>query len=265
MSDEEIIDDGPTCAKCGCLILVDYGLEWDQGTDMCYDCTVQALAAANEQNRNNVACYQQQVADLTGQLVAADEQIAKLQGDCDIQLDTIKRLQQERDALRTAFSVSDGKAYVAAKTIEEQVKRIIGLEQENEQLKAERGYSIDRDFLGSLVRHTWVEWAKKQNDPKPLWLVPWSELDEDNKEVDRLIGEAVANVCVSPHLLLAEQEIAKLQRENERLKAESAARHESYGKMVGRLNVAEARLAELEAKFAPGEDDDVITVEGEQP
>ena len=45
---------------------------------------------------------------------------------------------------------------------------------------------------GRLVRETWVTWAKRQRRPKPGWLTGWDDLDEDQREVDMLIGEAVA-------------------------------------------------------------------------
>jgi hypothetical protein len=46
-----------------------------------------------------------------------------------------------------------------------------------------------REYLGRMVREEWVKWAREQKDPKPHWLVPWEELDEPMKEVDRRIGE----------------------------------------------------------------------------
>lgn len=48
-----------------------------------------------------------------------------------------------------------------------------------------------RDELGKIVRDEWVKFA--QQDPKspPHHLVPWENLDEKNREVDRRIGEAV--------------------------------------------------------------------------
>lgn len=47
----------------------------------------------------------------------------------------------------------------------------------------------DRDKLGQLVREIWISWAVDQPNPKPSWLVPWEELSEADKEVDRMIGE----------------------------------------------------------------------------
>ena len=46
-----------------------------------------------------------------------------------------------------------------------------------------------RDNLGRLVREVWIAWAREQPDPKPSWLVPYDQLDEPAKEVDRRIGE----------------------------------------------------------------------------
>lgn len=50
----------------------------------------------------------------------------------------------------------------------------------------------DREDLGRLVRETWVEFAREQDDPKPSHLAGWNDLDEANREVDRRIGERVA-------------------------------------------------------------------------
>lgn len=48
-----------------------------------------------------------------------------------------------------------------------------------------------REELGQLVRKVWIEWARQQPDPKPSWLVPWEQLSEADKEVDRRIGEVL--------------------------------------------------------------------------
>jgi hypothetical protein len=50
----------------------------------------------------------------------------------------------------------------------------------------------DRDMLGRLVREEWIKWAKEQPNPKPSWLVPWEELSEPDREVDRRIGVRLA-------------------------------------------------------------------------
>lgn len=50
---------------------------------------------------------------------------------------------------------------------------------------------LSREELGHVVRLAWVQWAERQPDPKPSWLVPWEALDEVSKEADRVIGEAV--------------------------------------------------------------------------
>lgn len=50
---------------------------------------------------------------------------------------------------------------------------------------------MKRDELGKLVRDTWVVWASEQTEPKASWLVPWERLPENDREVDRRIGETV--------------------------------------------------------------------------
>ena len=54
-----------------------------------------------------------------------------------------------------------------------------------------------REALGRMVRETWVEFAKTQPKPKPHHLAPWEELDEPNKEVDRLIGERLRRATIA--------------------------------------------------------------------
>ena len=56
----------------------------------------------------------------------------------------------------------------------------------------------DPEALGRIVRETWVNWAKEQPDAggHPSWLVPWDELPERDREVDRRIGSAVAAMAV---------------------------------------------------------------------
>lgn len=50
---------------------------------------------------------------------------------------------------------------------------------------------MTRDELGKIVRDAWIEWAKQQPNPKTSWLVPYEELEEPDKEADRMIAEAV--------------------------------------------------------------------------
>lgn len=49
--------------------------------------------------------------------------------------------------------------------------------------------TADREALGQRVREVWIRWAEQQPEPKPSWLVPWDDLAEPDREVDRLIGE----------------------------------------------------------------------------
>jgi hypothetical protein len=53
------------------------------------------------------------------------------------------------------------------------------------------GDDDSRDALGQHVRAVWIAWAREQPNPKPSWLVPWSGLSEPDREVDRMIGEAL--------------------------------------------------------------------------
>lgn len=48
---------------------------------------------------------------------------------------------------------------------------------------------VDREQLGREVRAEWIAWAREQPSPKPSWLVPWEDLGELDREVDRRIGE----------------------------------------------------------------------------
>lgn len=56
---------------------------------------------------------------------------------------------------------------------------------------------VDREYLGQLVRNVWIKWAEEQENPKSHWLTPWEELSEDMKEVDRRIGESVADYIIA--------------------------------------------------------------------
>lgn len=61
-----------------------------------------------------------------------------------------------------------------------------------------------REYLGREVRNVWVAFAREQADPKPAHLLPWAELDEANKEVDRRIGEHIAEVVTHDYARLVE-------------------------------------------------------------
>ena len=56
---------------------------------------------------------------------------------------------------------------------------------------------VDREALGRLVREVWIEWAYEQAAPKPSWLVPWDDMAECDREVDRRIGERVAQSALA--------------------------------------------------------------------
>jgi hypothetical protein len=59
-----------------------------------------------------------------------------------------------------------------------------------ERLRRDLDYSPEEmaEALGKVVRESWVFWASSQPDAKAHWLVPWEELDEKMREVDRRIG-----------------------------------------------------------------------------
>jgi hypothetical protein len=49
----------------------------------------------------------------------------------------------------------------------------------------------DREARGRLVRETWVRWASRQRRPKKSWMTGWDKLDDGQREVDMLIGDAL--------------------------------------------------------------------------
>lgn len=57
--------------------------------------------------------------------------------------------------------------------------------------------NIERDILGAKVREVWIAWAKEQPTPKASWLVPYAELSEPDKEVDRRIGETLFRMGIN--------------------------------------------------------------------
>lgn len=46
-----------------------------------------------------------------------------------------------------------------------------------------------REELGREVRDAWIHWALEQENPKPSWLTAWEDMNEPDREVDRIIGE----------------------------------------------------------------------------
>lgn len=54
-----------------------------------------------------------------------------------------------------------------------------------------------RDELGKIVRDEWVKFARQDPKSPPHHLLPFEELDEKNKEVDRRIGEAVVRAVIA--------------------------------------------------------------------
>lgn len=54
--------------------------------------------------------------------------------------------------------------------------------------------TLRREALGRLVREVWVVWARDQDHPKPHHLLPWEELSDGDREVDRRIGETLQGI-----------------------------------------------------------------------
>jgi len=55
---------------------------------------------------------------------------------------------------------------------------------------------INREELGQLVRKIWVDFCKEIGDTKSSHIAPWEELNENDKEVDRRIGEEIAKFTI---------------------------------------------------------------------
>lgn len=76
---------------------------------------------------------------------------------------------------------------------------------------------MGREILGKVVRQVWIEWANEQPNAKPSWLLPWEELSEPEREVDRRIGETIASLISEP----METALATLTRERDEAKQEA--------------------------------------------
>lgn len=63
----------------------------------------------------------------------------------------------------------------------------------------------ERDMLGQHVRKVWVAWAREQPDPKPSWLLPWEQLSEPDREVDRRIGETLFKMGMNAEAFVAQK------------------------------------------------------------
>jgi hypothetical protein len=75
--------------------------------------------------------------------------------------------------------------------------------------------AVDREALGRKVREIWIDWASEQPNPKASWLVPWEGLSEPDKEVDRRIGEALAEFGAGGVRSPSEPDTAGAARETE--------------------------------------------------
>lgn len=101
--------------------------------------------------------------------------------------------------------------------------------------------AAEREELGKLVRDVWIHWAKEQPDPKPSWLLPWEAMAEDDREVDRRIGEM---------LYWAGYELAKAEAQRaDAVVAKAVAYHEVEGSIKPRHLGHERVLLETVAVY----------------
>jgi hypothetical protein len=98
-----------------------------------------------------------------------------------------------------------------------------------------------REQLGRHVREEWIDWASEQPSTKPSWLVPWEELSEPDREVDRRIGEALYN----RGLAAKHAEIEWLTGDGNALRAEFDEAADLARTYAGDLAEARAQVAEL--------------------
>lgn len=91
----------------------------------------------------------------------------------------------------------------------------------------------DREDLGRLVRETWVAWAKEQRDPKPSWLTGWDELDAGQREVDMLIGHAVAVYALTENAITWGTSCTSCARVLDSAYAETLRRERAEAKLAG--------------------------------
>jgi hypothetical protein len=112
------------------------------------------------------------------------------------------------------------------------------------------------DTLGRLVRHLWVDWARKQPNPKPSWLVPYDDLSEPDKQADREIGTGVAMIVAgklhkAAEALMSEtlegftQEVADQYRKTVDYEQRIAALEAERDVVRRAWEAAEARIAAL--------------------
>ena len=76
------------------------------------------------------------------------------------------------------------------------------------------------DFLGRRVREVWVSWCQEAGDTKESHLLPWENLPEFDKQVDRRIGLALYELGVASR----DAEVARLTARVAELEAQLEAR-----------------------------------------
>lgn len=53
------------------------------------------------------------------------------------------------------------------------------------------------DDLGQEIRRVWVDLARQDPRSKPSHLIEWDELDEQNRAIDRKIGQALLKLILT--------------------------------------------------------------------
>lgn len=90
---------------------------------------------------------------------------------------------------------------------------------------------LDREFLGRQVRKVWVTWAYAQPVRKPHWLTPWEDLSENDREVDRRIGEHIADIAIATQKTRIDAQRTELKGLNDLLDITSELREAGEKKM----------------------------------
>lgn len=71
---------------------------------------------------------------------------------------------------------------------------------------------LTREKLGKLVREVWVAYCRDNGDTQPSHIAEWEQLSEYDKEVDRQIGEAVAQHVLGTERTFIEPDRPSLSR-----------------------------------------------------
>lgn len=103
------------------------------------------------------------------------------------------------------------------------------------------------ESMGRKVREVWIGWAKERPEPKASWLMPWEELSEPDKDVDRRIGRVLWELGFSA----AHSRIERLEKDSASVTEEMYAGWKEIAGLKDRVAELENDSAtETEAKNA---------------